>query len=119
VTLSDLIKDDDTFTTQPEWEAFIIKYAPKASDVGDEAREEWINDRLLDYPMLRPGIPNAVKRAIVAPPHPEYGSIVHVEPHRGSAFYARLLHNPGRHDHLSVLWLDISRFPHDTGRVRF
>ena len=112
--LSELLNDDNDFSSVDQWQKWISDYAP--TDLHGNARDDWIDDRELDLGAIASDIPRRVKRAIIHLPTFEDGQIVHVERPNGEPYYARLQLRTGRQDLLHVLFLDISGFPHVTGR---
>ena len=115
--LSDLF-DSNGFYTRDNWAHWFEEHAPFDSDDEEDEKDEWITARELDLPNIRPAIPREVRDAISSQPEPiKEGEIVHARDERnGAEIFAKHHTTADGTDVLLELFLDTSRYPHETGR---
>ena len=113
--LHDLLSDEGALFTADEWETFIDDLSQDASNLPPAAREQWTEDRQYEVPIIAAHVPGRVKRAIKEEPGLEDGDYALVECSDETQGYVRYT-NTGSAQQLEEVVLDISSFPHLTGR---
>ncbi|MDC0525679.1 reverse transcriptase family protein [bacterium] len=113
--LHDLISAENAPFTADEWDAHIEDCARKNPHLSEAAREKWIEDRQHERPIVAAHVPGKVKKAIREEPGLEDGDYALVETSDGSQGYVRYT-NTANAQQLEEVTLDISSFPHPTGR---